>query len=174
MLEALIYYFGAKILGSMVEGKGYSPWPIRVLFVICGLGAEVGGLVVGKARSEELLVAVGLAYGGVACVAVVFFLIAAILPNLNRTGRSYSASSDYDGEPEDLEKFREARRRAAKQKRELRERREREERRRRMPIKALPELPEQPEDARRDEDDRRRRRARDEEDDARRRRRTKE
>jgi hypothetical protein len=167
MLEALIYYFGAKILGAMVEGKGYSAWPIRVMFIVCGMGAEAGGFVVGQARTDDKLVWIGFAYGGVACVAVVFFLIAAILPNLNRTGRSYSDYSDHDGEPEDIEKFREARRRAANQKRELRERREREERRRRMPIKALPELPDEP------EDDRPRGRARDD-DDARPRRRSKE
>src|SRR3954454_17529162 len=111
MLEALIYYFGAKILGSMVEDKGYSAWPIPVLFIVCGIGAEVGGLLVGQARTDDRLVWIGYAYGGVACVAVLFFLIAAILPNLNRTGRSYSNYSDDDGEPEDLEKFREARRR---------------------------------------------------------------
>jgi hypothetical protein len=171
MLEALIYYFLQRALGSILENKGYDSIFWRILFVVCGLSAEVGGIVTALNRGLEPHFAVVYAVLGVLGVVILFFGIALCLPSRYRSGRTYSSHWDSDGEPEDIEKFREARRRAAKQKRELRERREREERRRRMPIKALPELPEEDDSEERDPDKggRQRRRARDGEEPPRRR-----
>lgn len=148
---ALPLYHVPKWLATILEVKGYEGLLPRIVFTILYLIGWFGGFGVGLlGKQENVLGGVMGAFMACLILCILAFGIAGLLPDRRKQGRIYSGP-DPDKVPDDLDRFRKARRRAAREKRELEQRRREEDERKRQgrdqperpryrPVQRLPEV----------------------------------
>jgi hypothetical protein len=142
-------------LGQLIEDKGHEPLLARIGFCIFYVFAWIGGFAGAIARPEGTVLH-GLIGAFIGCfvVCVMFFGVVLFLPDHRRKGVTYGNRTGREVDDEGLDRFRRAKRRAAREMREHKEqlRREAEERRKpkserqtearppRKEVQALPEV----------------------------------